>query len=144
MIKTTLVNCNQNEHLYAISGPYVKLTRRNKFTKTEFEANLHKLTSNEKKMPTKSEFKSPFLKSLTSLQKQYTISHLTKKIQTSPKKWRKILKTLFLIKAIYESSKPLILRGSNDIKNQISRFKKIFRTNIFKRNIQIWRKHNLP
>ena len=69
-------------------------------------------------MPSDEEFKAPFSVTLTSLQKEYTISHLTKKLQSSPLKWRKILKALFVLKAIYESSKIINLRGSNDFKNK--------------------------
>lgn len=80
------------------------MTRKNKFTKNEFEYKLHRLTSNDKKFPTEADYKELFYNNLTMLNIQYSCNHLKKKLKESGKMWRKILKSLLLIEFIYIKS----------------------------------------
>lgn len=93
------------------------MTSKNKFMKSKFEANLHRLTSNERKMPEPAEFRAPFESELTKEQLEYTLKHLSKKIRGPAKKWKKLLKTLFLFRAVYQSSSAN-QRGPNQAQDQ--------------------------
>lgn len=70
---------------------------RDKMTKTQFEINLHKCTSNEEQFPDDQLFKEVAKYSYTSEDYFKILQHLEKKLQEKKEKWRKILKALQLI-----------------------------------------------
>lgn len=68
------------------------------------------MTSNEKKFPTNEEYMKLFYTDLTIMNIDYTYLHLKKKLKESGKKWRKILKALYVLEFVYTKSMNFFVR----------------------------------
>ena len=70
--------------------------------KSDFEVYLHKLTSNEKKFISESDYKLFFEEELNPSETEYAFQHIQLKLHEKEKKWRKIVKALIVLKVIFE------------------------------------------
>lgn len=76
------------------------LSRKNSMTKSDFKVLLHKVTSNEKNFPEQAELNIVTKHSFYQRECDQLLKHIFKKLQGPYKKWRKILKTLYLMDAV--------------------------------------------
>lgn len=71
-------------------------------TKSDFEVLLHKLTSSENKLPDTEEYETAVAFSFYKADCRQLIKHILKRLQSPPKKYQKIIKTLYLILIVLE------------------------------------------
>lgn len=71
-------------------------------TKNNFEVLLHKLTSNEDKLPKNKEYDKAVVYSFNPTECKQLVKHIVKRLQAPPKKYKKIIKTLYLILVLLE------------------------------------------
>lgn len=83
--------------------PECAFKRKNKITKTPFEIELHRVTSNELNFPTQADLRKVAEETRVKMNCDSAIKHIVKKLQTPKEKWRKILKTLNLIDVLCHS-----------------------------------------
>lgn len=70
--------------------------------KPDFEVLLHKLTSNEDKLPSNKEYDKAVAYSFYRPECKQLVKHILKRLQSPPKKYKKIIKTLYLILVLLE------------------------------------------
>ena len=70
--------------------------------KTDFEVLLHKLTSNENKLSDNTEYESAVAYSFKKRECKQLMKHIVKRLQSPPRKYNKIIKTLYLVLVILE------------------------------------------
>ena len=71
-------------------------------TKSDFEILLHKLTSNEDKLPNSKQYDKAVAYSFYRSECKQLIKHIVKRLQAPPKKFKKIIKTLYLVLIVIE------------------------------------------
>jgi hypothetical protein len=69
-------------------------------TKTTFEIDIHRVTSNELGFPTAEDLRTVSMATRSKVNCDAAIKHIIKKLQSPTKKWRKLLKTLNLIEVM--------------------------------------------
>lgn len=79
------------------NGPECFLNRKNKLTKSSYEIDLHRATSNELNFPTQTELLDLATKTSIKENCDSALKHFFKKLQTPKEKWRKLLKTINLL-----------------------------------------------
>lgn len=97
-------------------SPECKFSSKNKLTKTKFQNELHRLTSDELSFPTQVDLADVARHSFIKQDCEVLLKHIFKRLQSPSKKWRKIVKTLSLIDV-------LLARGSKksvfELKNKV-------------------------
>ena len=89
------------------------LIRKNSLVLSEFEADLHKITSNELTYPTERDLLSVAAQARDSTNAAIAVKHLFEKLQSPRDKWRKILKALFLIEVMLVKGNKLLASELN-------------------------------
>lgn len=89
------------------------LISKNKVLLSEFEAELHKTTSNELKYPTERDLLSVASQARDPDNARIAVKHLFEKLQSPRDKWRKILKALFLIEV-------MLVKGNRIVANELN------------------------
>lgn len=92
-------------------------------TKSDFKVLLHKATSNEKSFPEQAELNIVAKHTFYKKECEQLLKHVFKKLQGPYKKWRKILKTLYLMDIVLK-------RGSHkavkEFKNKVFLVKNLY------------------
>ena len=71
-------------------------------TKSDFEVLLHRLTSSENKLPAAKEYEKAVAYSFYRHECKQLIKHIVKRLQSPPSKYKKIIKTMFLMLVVLE------------------------------------------
>lgn len=85
-----------------VKYPVCLLIRKNSVTKSEYKQLLHKVTSDEKSFPEDRDLRIIARASFYRKETEQMLKHVFKKLQGPRKKWRKILKTLNLMRVIVQ------------------------------------------
>ena len=85
--------------------------------RSKFQNTIHYLTSNKKGFPSEDEINEVSRDSYVKKNISYIKSHIFKKLKSPKKKWRKILKTYYLIEnLLYKGSREIIVELKKKIK----------------------------
>lgn len=96
---------------------------KNSMIMSDFKVLLHKVTSNEKSFPEQAELNIVAKHSFYKKENEQMVKHVFKKLQGPYKKWRKILKTLYLMDAVMKKGSRSAVR---EFKNKVFLVKNLF------------------
>lgn len=100
--------------------------------RSKFQNKMHFLTSNKKGFPTEEDLNEASRYSYKKKNHTYIKSHINKKLKSPKKKWRKILKTFYLIEnLLYKGCKELVY----EFKKKIKDLEKFFNFEYFENNM---------